>query len=76
MSSRVTGTFSFTQMYCCFSRDPQLLCRRLNEIERLASVAEYSFTGIETNPNEMLSDAIDRAAMLSPDPGELKLRGH
>src|SRR5687767_13351277 len=31
---------------------------------RLASVAEYSFTGMETMPNEMVMEAIDRAAML------------
>src|SRR5258708_3164632 len=65
MSSRATGTSSFTQMYCCFNRDPQVLCNRLNEIARLASVAEKSFTGIETIPNETVSVAIDRAAMLA-----------
>jgi hypothetical protein len=35
----------------------------LNEIARLASVAEKSFTGIDTSPNEIVNDAIDRAAM-------------
>src|ERR1044071_539420 len=65
MSSRATGTSSFTQMYCCLSRDPQVLCSRLNEIARLASVAEKSFTGIETIPNETVSVAIDRAGMLA-----------
>src|SRR2546423_205289 len=63
MSSRPTGTSSFTQMYCCLSRDPQVLCSRLNEMARLASVAEKSFTGIETIPKETVSVAIDRAAM-------------
>src|SRR6266849_646001 len=63
MSSRATATSSFTQMYCCFNRDPQVLCSRLNEMARLASVAEKSFTGIETIPNETVSVAIDRAAM-------------
>src|SRR6267378_1454264 len=63
MSSRPTATSSFTQMYCCLSRDPQALCSRLNEIARLASVAEKSFTGIETIPNETVSVAIDRAAI-------------
>jgi hypothetical protein len=53
-------------MYCCFNREPQVLWRRLNEIERLASVAEYSFTGMDTNPNQMLSVPIDRAAMSPP----------
>src|SRR6267154_1894382 len=63
MSSRATATSSFTQMYCCFKRDPQVLFSRLNEMARLASVAEKSFTGIDTIPNETVSVAIDRAAM-------------
>src|SRR5882762_2768132 len=68
MSSRPTATSSLTQMYCCLSRDPQALCSRLNEIARLASVAEKSFTGIETIPNETVSVAIDRAAMPASQP--------
>src|SRR4029077_3118779 len=65
-------TSSLTQMYCCLSRDPQVLCSRLNEIARLASVAEKSFTGIETIPNETVSVAIDRAAMAySPGRGSI-----
>jgi hypothetical protein len=44
----------------------------LNEIALLASVAEYSFTGIETNPNAMVSDPIDLAAM--PASRSLRLR--
>src|SRR5437867_3796019 len=64
MSSRGTTTSSLMQRYCCLSRDPHSLCRRLNEIAWLASVAEKSFTGIETSPNETVSDAIARGAML------------
>jgi hypothetical protein len=56
------------QKYCWRSREPQPLCRRLNEIARLASVAENSFTGIETIPNDTVSVAIDRAVMPSSDP--------
>src|SRR5438477_1370723 len=63
MSSRATGTSSFTQKYCCLSRDPQVLCSRLKEMARLASVAEKSLTGMETSPNETVNDAIDRAAI-------------
>src|SRR5260370_23354491 len=63
MSSRSTGTSSFRQRYCCLSREPQALCSRLNQIARLASVAEKTFTGIDTSPYEIVSDAIDRAAM-------------
>jgi hypothetical protein len=37
----------------------------LNEIVLLASVAEKSFTGMETSPNEMLNEPIDRAAILA-----------
>src|SRR5207248_8647318 len=63
MSSRPTGTSSFTQKYCCLRREPQALCSRLNEMARLASVAEKSFTGMETSPNETVNDAIERAAI-------------
>jgi hypothetical protein len=39
----------------------------------LASVAEYSFTGIATNPNEIVKLPIDRAAMdVSPPFGHCK----
>jgi hypothetical protein len=40
MSSRATGTSSFTQKYCWRRREPQALWSRLNDIARLASVAE------------------------------------
>src|SRR5438552_677251 len=64
MSSRATGTSSFTQKYCCLSREPQVLCSRLNEIARLASVAEKSLTGMDTSPNDTVNEAIDRAAIV------------
>src|SRR5687768_3732493 len=67
MSSRATGTSSFTQKYCCFRREPQALCSRLKEIARLASVAEKSFTGMDTIPKDRVNDAIDLAAMLPPE---------
>src|SRR5688572_17331578 len=67
MSSRATGTSSFTQKYCCFRREPQALCSRLKEIARLASVAENSFTGMDTSPKDRVNEAIDRAAMLPPE---------
>jgi hypothetical protein len=37
-------------------------------------VAEYSFTGIATNPKETVSDAIDLAAMKLPPDRHSKLR--
>src|SRR4051812_47455474 len=63
MSSRATGTSSLRQRYCCFRREPQPLCSMLNEIDLLASVAEKSLTGIDTSPNETVSEAMERAAM-------------
>src|SRR4051794_14050656 len=63
MSSRATGTSSLMQMYCCLRREPQALCSRLNDSWRLASVAEYSFTGIATSPKDTVRVPIDLAAM-------------
>src|SRR5918993_4554907 len=67
MSSRATGTSSLTQMYCCFRREPQPLCSMLKWICLDASVAEKSFTGIETRPNATVKLAMERAAMV-PSP--------
>ncbi len=64
ISSRGTTTSSLMQMYCCFRREPHALCSMLNEIDLLASVAEKSLTGIETNPNETVKLAMDRAAIV------------
>src|SRR5215510_12940673 len=66
MSSRATGISSFMHRYCCFRREPQVLCSRLKEMALDASVAEKSFTGMDTRPNEMVNEAMDRAAMLPP----------
>ncbi len=63
MSSRSTGTPSFTHRYCCFRRDPSALCSMLKEMARLDSVAENNFTGIDTSPKETVSDPIERAAI-------------
>jgi hypothetical protein len=35
----------------------------LKEMDFEASVAEKSFTGIDTSPNETVSEAMERAAM-------------
>jgi hypothetical protein len=55
-------------MYCCFTREPSFCRSRLKEIRSEETVAEYSLTGMATNPKEMVSEAIDRAcvAMMSP----------
>jgi hypothetical protein len=64
MSSRGTMTSSFGQMYCCFSRVPQSLCSRLNEIpEPVGAVAGNSFTGMVTRPKETVALAMARAGM-------------
>ncbi len=65
MSSRGTTTSSLMHTYCCFRREPQVLCSMLKEIALLDSVAEKSLTGMETSPNETVSDAMERAAMRS-----------
>ena len=65
MSTRSTGTFSFRQMYCCLSREPQL-CSRLKLTDPALSVAEYTLTGIETRPKLSESVAMERAAMALP----------
>src|SRR5712692_4273842 len=56
-------------MYCCLSRELHLRWSRLKEMPEPGSPVENSFTGIETNPNEMLAVEIARAAIkirLSP----------
>src|SRR4051812_38630987 len=63
MSARSTTTCSLMQMYCCLTREPQVLCNRLNEISLPACVAGYTFTGIDTRPKESDRSAIERAAM-------------
>jgi hypothetical protein len=35
----------------------------LNEIRSLDTVAEYSLTGMATSPNEIVSEAIERALL-------------
>jgi hypothetical protein len=48
-------------MYCCLTREPSFWRSRLKEIRSEATVAEKSFTGMATNPNEMVSEAMERA---------------
>src|SRR5207248_11520547 len=54
------------QMYCCLRRPLHFECSRLKEMAADDCVAEYSLTGMETNPNEMVPVAMDRALM-GPD---------
>src|SRR5271154_1922437 len=57
-------------MYCCFTREPSFWRSKLKESRSEDTVAEYSFTGMATNPKEMVSEAIERAcvAMVSDIP--------
>src|ERR1051325_11349325 len=50
-------------MYCCFKRVLHFLCSQLNVTAAEDSVAEKSFTGIETKPNETVAVPIARAGM-------------
>src|SRR2546428_9490416 len=65
MSARSTGMFSLMHRYCCFTREPQV-CSRLKPTLDELSVAEYSFTGIDTSPKLSDSEAMERAAMGAP----------
>src|SRR6185437_10156787 len=64
MSSLSTTVPSLAQMYCCFRREPQALCSILNEMALADCVAVYILTGIDTSPNDSVSEPIARAAML------------
>jgi hypothetical protein len=50
-------------MYCCFTREPSFWRNRLKDIRSEETVAEYSLTGMATNPKEIVSEAIDRACV-------------
>jgi hypothetical protein len=59
MSSFSTIPPSLEQTYCCFSRLPQDLCSMLKLTVADDSLAEYSDTGTETSPKEMVAFPID-----------------
>jgi len=62
---------SADEMYCCLMRTP---CRESSILNRTCSeeAAVYSFTGMETSPNEMTPEAMARAGIaLSHFPNEL-----
>jgi hypothetical protein len=63
MSSFSTIPPSFEQMYCCLSRLPQDLCSMLKLTVADDSLAEYSDTGTETSPKEMVAVPIDRGGI-------------
>jgi hypothetical protein len=51
-------------MYCCFTREPQALCRVLKCTWTEDSAVAYIFTGMETIPNETIAVPIGRALMV------------
>src|SRR5262245_1793015 len=62
MSARSTILPVVAEMYCCLSREPSL-DNMLKRTVAEDSVAEYSLTGMDTNPKLKVSDAMERAAM-------------
>src|SRR5437660_1673874 len=58
ISSFSTFSPSLEQTYCCFSLAPSFLCSQLNEMFAADSPVEYSCTGTETRPNEMVAEPI------------------
>src|SRR5262245_43130898 len=62
MSARSTILPVAAEMYCCLSREPSF-DSRLKRTVAEDSVAEYSLTGMDTNPKLKVSDAMERAAM-------------
>src|SRR5215213_6722001 len=54
---------SFEQIYCCLRRLPQDLCSMLKLTVADDSLAEYSDTGTETSPNEMVAFPIERGGI-------------
>src|SRR5690606_3249280 len=69
MSSRSTFSPSCEQTYCCFRRAPHFLCSQLKDTDAEDSADEYSLTGTETSPKEIVVDAIARALMSRPQHG-------
>src|SRR5690606_36622598 len=63
MSSRSTFSPSCEQTYCCFNREPHFLCSQLKLTAADDSADEYSLTGTETRPKEIVVDAMARALM-------------
>ena len=54
-------------MYCCFSREPHLVCSMLKLIAAEDSLEEKRLTGTETSPKEIVADPRDLAGMRKLD---------
>ena len=63
ISSFSTTVPSFEQMYCCLSREPQVVCSMLKLTLAADSLEEYRWTGTETSPKEIVAVPMDLAAM-------------
>ena len=65
ISSFSTTVPSLEQTYCCFSREPHVVCSMLKLTLAEDSLEEYRLTGTETSPKEIVADPMDLAAMVS-----------
>src|SRR5689334_3402407 len=50
-------------MYCCLSREPQVVCSMLKLMLAEDSLEENRLTGTETSPKEIVADPMDLAAI-------------
>ena len=64
MSSRGTTSPEREEISCCLTRAPSFRWIWLNDSALFGSAAEYSLTGIETSPKEMVAADIARAGMV------------
>src|SRR2546425_1020439 len=53
-----TTSPSFGQKYCCFNREPHVLCSQLKETAAVGSPAENNLIGRETRPKEIVAEPI------------------
>ena len=63
MSSLGTTSPFWLSTYCCFTREPVSRLIQLNRTLEDDSPVEYSLTGSETSPKEIVDVAIGRALM-------------
>jgi hypothetical protein len=58
---------SLAQRYCCFSREPHLVCSMLKLTEAEDSLEEKRLTGTDTSPKEIVAEPIFLAGMRKLD---------
>ena len=62
-SSFSTTVPSLEQMYCCFRREPHVVCSMLKLMAAEDSLEEKRLTGTETSPKEIVAEPMDLAGM-------------